>query len=543
MNRITLSANYLVGSNATSQQFASINKGLKRANVLWRYGPKITPADNATLISRCHMYSDVVEANYIDSQNFEMMLRQTKELFLESDSLNPLPALFFTNMFTDTIRRRYLEDGELQIPYRSPVTVFTDTFTPYGLLVDRVMTTNKMMDTKDVIVRGHTNEVADGMLSIPLQQTYFYNRLFTSASGQLPVYYVIGPYNDILRGDDIGDGPIERRLNLTTVSRKRAIGTMFSPDTTVVVDHALCGCYYIGHEGETEYGVLQHIKDVCVEMSTTGPHLSLQHKEIACIRLGYAIAGHEPVITDESVNIKFYNVNIGQWATKVFFESDNDYPSLAEGLRQGDTRPPILDFNGNGDQELHPPSPPHGNDSDSDASGGNMNSGVGSSGGGGGGGGGGGNMNSGVGSSGDGSDSGRDDEGDDNVENEDEEQQQEQNITGDENFMEGENGAESMESAATVQSPRSKVSVDRENDNATSKEEGATGPPPTEKYNYTVCDHMEDRPVKREDPVKKKRKASTTRISLPLTANPHKKREISPSFSNTNRRDPRGILG
>ncbi|AFU90093.1 hypothetical protein AbHV_ORF81 [Abalone herpesvirus Victoria/AUS/2009] len=252
----------------------------------------------------------------------------------------PISRGIFDEIFNKEQRTGYIS-YETGRSITSNVRAMADALRPHSILFpDYACQTNIPINNPNglhaAVLHGYTIE-GDG-LHLPVEALYNYDILAGSPSEQsgskLGLYMVMGPGNDVLCGETIGNGRgYERQVALDptfTMGVRRV-----KKNTTTIVpvyDQKVGVCFYLAKEKETHHKVASDLINVC-KYNTRSRVADRMSKDLAVIKLGSLLLdqerSHSEIYTQNGVQtVILHNFNFTpdrNWSVFPFVYKKEDF--------------------------------------------------------------------------------------------------------------------------------------------------------------------------------------------------------------------------
>ncbi|KAJ8018605.1 hypothetical protein HOLleu_43312 [Holothuria leucospilota] len=343
----------------------------RECNLIWRFSGNIDDIARHGLMIDAGVSGVGYENNLIDTHTLHSILLYADRLDPnrppeEEIDLAPLAKMIYGLSFTKAMVRDYI-NGEQNIPYVDTVRAITKHMLPQGLLMVKgddgldVVANTKMFHAK-MLTKGYVNDLNRVTMQIPLDHTIDH-MLLKSESGDLNLYYVIGPHNELLVGPGAGNENL-RAASPARVIKGRRVQNMVkltgdpttgkrntqSDPTTIVYDQQLTGAFVFTKSTQNIEYVLSHMAARCLKYSACKHLADKSCRTIGAIFLATIFKDDKRhVVTtskagNESLMLSnFYFCKGSQWKYRDFFYEKNDF--LGTDTKEFGERVSVVDTN------------------------------------------------------------------------------------------------------------------------------------------------------------------------------------------------------
>ncbi|KAJ8048094.1 hypothetical protein HOLleu_00267 [Holothuria leucospilota] len=342
----------------------------RECNLIWRFSGNIDEIARHGLMIDAGVSGVGYENNLIDTHTLHSMLLYADRLdpnrpSQEEIDLAPLAKMIYGLSFSKSMARDYI-NGEHNIPYIDTVRSITEHMLPQGLLIVQgdgldVVANTKMFHAK-MLTKGYVNDLNRVTMQIPLAHTIDH-MLLKTYSGNLNLYYVIGPYNELLVGPGAGNKNtraavpasvikgrrVQNMVKLTGDPTKGERNTQTDP-TIIVYDQKLTGAFVFTRSSQNIEYALSIMAARCIKYSACKCHADKSCRTIRAIFLGTVCKDEKRhVVTtskagNESLMLNnFYFYKGSQWKYRDFFYERNNF--LGKDTEQFGERITVADTN------------------------------------------------------------------------------------------------------------------------------------------------------------------------------------------------------
>lgn len=287
---------------------------LSACNLGFVYTKNFSAKTKRMLTSATRSICATSTGNNIDFGIFAAMLRNCDKVGVNSKSLTnlqPVGGAIFEEMFNFSQRNDFFIRPT--IPFVGKVRAITQSLTPSMVIMPRVNDDRfgpSGIATFNAVLSGimPVNEPERG-LYLPTDLTYNIERItrsvmhkYTDETTNMPVFMAIGPYNEMLCGNNLGNKYLPRNtaFNASSVLQGRKVGDK------IAYDQKLCCCFWIGTHNETEYSVLTELQKICMRNGRVSV-IPDEMKEIAVIKIGVVPSNKSACASFDSKTLRIEN--------------------------------------------------------------------------------------------------------------------------------------------------------------------------------------------------------------------------------------------